>query len=112
MKFTQRGVVSVVTELIWRADIAKWAIQLHVKDSGTGIKRKDQSKLFRLFGTLQSTQQQNSQGIGLGLVICQGIVEMFGGTISLKSHWGKGSKFTYDFVLEDMELPGVRFEEL
>ena len=112
MKFTKRGEVSVVTELIWRQDIAKWAIQFHVKDSGTGIKKNDQGKLFRLFGTLQSTQQQNSQGIGLGLVICQGIVEMFGGRISFKSKWGKGSKFTYDFILEDQDLILARPDQL
>ena len=79
MKFTQKGTIMIVAELIWRSDVNKWAIQFQVKDTGVGIKKKDQSKLFQLFGTLQNTLQQNSQGIGLGLCICQGIVKVFGG---------------------------------
>lgn len=112
MKFTQRGTITIVTELIWKDPQQKWAIQFHVKDSGVGIKKKDQGKLFKLFGTLQNTQQQNSQGIGLGLVICQGIVKCFDGDISVKSKWGKGTKFMFDFIIEDQNIEGIEKEIL
>jgi signal transduction histidine kinase len=46
-----------------------------VQDSGIGIKREDRIKLFRLFGKLQNTRGMNTQGIGLGLVISDNIVE-------------------------------------
>ena len=44
-------------------------IEFIVKDTGVGIKKEDQSKLFKLFGFLDSTQEMNTNGIGLGLHI-------------------------------------------
>jgi len=47
--------------------------------------------LFRLFGFLDATKELNKNGIGLGLHICKMIVEQFGGLITCKSEWGKGT---------------------
>ena len=52
-----------------------------VRDSGVGISRDDQAKLFKLFGTLQNTRQMNNHGVGLGLHICKQLVEQFDGSI-------------------------------
>ncbi len=52
-------------------------------DTGIGIKKKDKAKLFKLFGCLQNTKQMNTQGIGLGLVICENIVNAFNGNIGV-----------------------------
>ena len=41
----------------------------------------------------------NTQGIGLGLVICENIVKAFNGQIGVKSRFGKGSKFCFSFLL-------------
>jgi signal transduction histidine kinase len=46
-------------------------LEIQVQDSGTGIKKEDQCKLFKLFGFLDATAQLNSKGIGLGLHISQ-----------------------------------------
>jgi len=50
-----------------------------VLDNGVGIRDKDKTKLFKLFGCLKSTHSMNTQGIGLGLVISKMITEEFGG---------------------------------
>jgi signal transduction histidine kinase len=71
-----------------------------VLDTGTGISKKEQKKLFKMFGCLQSTQQMNTQGIGLGLFICKQIVEQFEGDIFVKSQVGKGTRFTFSFLLD------------
>ena len=76
-------------------------MEVQVKDTGLGIKRKDKSKLFKLFGFVQSTQEVNTRGIGLGLVISKKIVEKFNGTIGFKSKWMKGSTFSYRMELEN-----------
>ena len=47
---------------------------IQVQDTGIGIKNKDRIKLFKLFGKLQNTRKMNTQGIGLGLVISENIV--------------------------------------
>ena len=44
-------------------------IEIIVKDTGVGIKKEDQSKLFELFGFLYTTKELNTNGIGLGLHI-------------------------------------------
>lgn len=65
-----------------------------------GIKRKDKKKLFKLFGFVQSTEDVNTRGIGLGLVISKKIVERFDGAIGFKSKWLKGSTFGFKIQLE------------
>ena len=50
-------------------------LEIQVIDTGIGIKKEDQGKLFKLFGFLDSSQELNTKGIGLGLhiskMICQ-----------------------------------------
>lgn len=56
-------------------------LEVQVKDTGVGIKPEDQKKLFKLFGFLESGEQVNSKGIGLGLHISKKISKMFNGDI-------------------------------
>jgi two-component system sensor histidine kinase EvgS len=46
-------------------------IRVAVKDSGLGISRRNQKKLFKLFGTIENDRNLNKKGIGLGLCICK-----------------------------------------
>ena len=77
---------------------------ISVMDTGIGIKKKDQAKLFKLFGTLQNTRQMNTQGIGLGLVISENIVKAFSGEIGVSSKFGKGTQFTFSLMLGKKDL--------
>jgi len=52
---------------------------IEVADTGVGITKQSIKSLFKMFGKLQSTQQINSGGIGLGLFICKQITEQFNG---------------------------------
>jgi K+-sensing histidine kinase KdpD len=71
-----------------------------VIDTGVGIRLQDQDKLFKLFGFVETTQNMNTHGIGLGLVIAQYIVNAFGGQITFVSEAEEGSTFTFQFLLE------------
>ena len=44
-------------------------MKISVEDTGKGIKKKDQNKLFKLFGFVDDAKGLNTNGIGLGLVI-------------------------------------------
>ena len=54
-------------------------VKISVEDTGVGIKKKDQDKLFQLFGFVKDADGINTHGIGLGLVISEKIVHQFGG---------------------------------
>ena len=62
---------------IFQPVIEKDKLVISVHDTGIGIKKRDILKLFKLFGTLKNTSQMNTQGIGLGLVISENIVQAF-----------------------------------
>ena len=53
------------------------------------------SKLFKLFGFLESTKELNTKGIGLGLHITKKITKMFDGDIVCHSNYGLGSNFIF-----------------
>ena len=70
-------------------------LKISVEDTGKGIKKEDQNKLFKLFGYVDDAQGLNTHGIGLGLVISQKIINQFDGQIFMKSEHGIGSEFTF-----------------
>jgi signal transduction histidine kinase len=76
-------------------------IEVIVKDSGVGIKEENLTKFFKLFGLLDQTKELNTNGIGLGLHICKKIIEQFGGGITCKSEWGKGTSFIFLIALDE-----------
>ena len=70
-------------------------------DSGVGIKKEDQSKLFKLFGFVADTSKMNTSGIGLGLVISDCLVTNLGGKITLESKENEGSTFSFTIKLHE-----------
>lgn len=71
---------------------------MRVEDKGIGIAFEDQEKIFQRFE--RATSIKNFDGLGLGLYISNEIVQAHGGTISVESEMGKGSKFTVSLPLE------------
>ena len=74
-------------------------IKVSVCDNGIGIQKNDLTKLFKLFGFLESSKEINSKGIGLGLFICKKISNTYGGDVSVQSEVNKGSEFSFTFML-------------
>ncbi|MCX5975121.1 MAG: PAS domain-containing protein [Coprothermobacterota bacterium] len=67
---------------------------LEVEDHGAGIPSQEQEQLFQPFQRSRSAQQKGIPGTGLGLYVCRRIVEEHGGTITLTSREGQGTKVT------------------
>lgn len=63
------------------------SIEIHFEDTGTGISQEDLSNVFKPFFTLKGV----NKGLGLGLTICQGIIEAHKGSIGVESKEGEGS---------------------
>lgn len=68
-------------------------IKIYVKDSGLGISAADIPHLFQKFYRVDNSSTRTIGGNGLGLYICQKIVELYGGKIWAESELGKGSCF-------------------
>jgi signal transduction histidine kinase/CheY-like chemotaxis protein len=74
---------------------------ISVEDSGIGIATEDLPKVFGMFAQLRSAQEHAAGGLGIGLALAKGIVELHGGRIEAWSAGpGKGARFT-------VRLPGV-----
>ena len=65
-----------------------------VQDTGIGIKQEDLDRLFTKFERLEMEHNSTVEGTGLGLSITKKLLDMMGGTIEVKSEYGKGSTFS------------------
>lgn len=98
IKYNRRGGrVTVTAESTHGGDTAV----LEVTDTGIGIAEEYLPRIFTEFYRVRSEETEEVQGTGLGLVICQKIVEELGGHISVRSEEGAGSTFR-------VELPVAR----
>lgn len=93
-QFTPRG--GTVT-LRFRIEHAGDRILLNgaIKDTGMGMSKEEMSNLFQRFGQSSRTIQAEFGGTGLGLTICQEIVTLQDGKMSVESEKGKGSTFSF-----------------
>jgi len=71
-----------------------------VEDTGIGIKEEDIGNLFSAYNQVDTKSNRSIEGTGLGLSITENLVELMGGTISVKSEYGKGTIFTIDIPQE------------
>lgn len=89
IKFTPSG--GQVTLRSYRVE-EEWI--LLVEDTGVGIAEEDMSKVFTRFWQADSSAQRRFQGAGIGLALVKELVEVQGGSVSLESHRGKGTRVT------------------
>ena len=94
VKYTKEGSVTLkirVTKLensIGRLDVA-------VIDTGIGIRKEDQGKLFDSFQRVDEVKNHNIEGTGLGLALTKYLLEAMGSKLLLESEYGKGSAFYF-----------------
>ncbi|MCI0366286.1 MAG: HAMP domain-containing protein [Phycisphaerales bacterium] len=92
IKFTERGKVEI--ELDQTRDGAGRQVQIHVRDTGIGIRAEDQAKLFQAFSQVDASAARRYEGSGLGLHLSQKLSHMLGAQITFESKIGAGSVFT------------------
>ncbi|MFA5803544.1 MAG: response regulator [Melioribacteraceae bacterium] len=104
VKFTEKGSVRLGIKVINRTDI-----EFSVTDTGIGISDENKKIIFSEFRQVDSSTSRKYGGAGLGLAICKKYVDLLGGTLSLQSVTGEGSRFY--FVLPDTVLDVVEVQE-
>jgi signal transduction histidine kinase len=76
-------------------------IEVWVNDTGIGIAKEDQDKVFQRFTQIDSSATRIQGGTGLGLAITKELVELHGGAIRLLSKLGKGSSFVFTLPIAE-----------
>jgi signal transduction histidine kinase len=88
VKFTRRGKIRVRVE----GAAAGW-IEVHVSDTGPGIRSRDRELVFEPFTQVDSSDRDGTPGTGLGLAISRRYARLLGGDVTVRSTLGQGSTF-------------------
>jgi PAS domain S-box-containing protein len=105
-KYTVKGKIEVVLR------VNKKHIQLHVNDTGRGISKENQLRIFERFTRIQAPQPRKYEGTGIGLALVKELVGLHGGSIKVHSEEGKGSSFIVLIPKGKSHLPAKQVFEL
>jgi len=94
-KFTSKGKIVLKMDYVMLSD-DEVDLRASIEDTGIGIKKEDLKKLFQSFQQVDSKRNRNIEGTGLGLAISKQLLTLMNGNISVKSKYGKGSKFFFN----------------
>jgi CheY-like chemotaxis protein len=95
LKYTERGEVRVTARLTDKRN----AVEFAVTDTGIGIPDQDLARIFDEFVQIENPLQRRVKGTGLGLPLSKRLAELLGGTISVDSTLGLGSRFAVTIPL-------------
>ena len=98
VKFTEKGEVSLNWE--WERQVDGVRVWFTVNDTGAGIPQDRTEAVFESFTQADGSTQRKFGGTGLGLTISKRLVELMGGSISVKSQLGSGTAFVVDLTFE------------
>ncbi len=110
-KYTEKGGFVTVTVSQWEDSQGGIVTQALVEDNGCGMGEAFQKKLFLPFTQERTTVSQGNQGIGLGLAVCSLLAKRMGGSLSVDSRPGEGSRFTFVFSGRPAVEPGQQEEK-
>lgn len=102
VKFTDQGGITI-TALASNQVGNNITIKFEVADTGIGIAKDKQDKIFDSFSQAESTTAQKFGGSGLGLTIAKDMVQAMGGELQVTSTEGVGTRFWFDLTLEQKQ---------
>lgn len=92
LKFTDKGSITL-TAFVVQETPSGYVIRFEVSDTGIGLSKKQQEKLFQAFEQADSSSTRAHGGTGLGLAITQRIAHLMEGDVGVESTEGVGSTF-------------------
>ena len=99
IKFTESGEIVLKVSLEPLTD-TQWKVLGFVSDTGIGMSSAEQTKLFEKFTQADSSTTRKFGGTGLGLAIVKQLCQLMEGDIAVNSETGKGSVFSFHFVVQ------------
>lgn len=103
VKFTEHGRIGI--------EVARGSVEhelrIRVLDSGIGITKEQQARLFRPFTQADPSMARKYGGTGLGLSISRRLCQLMGGDLGVESQAGAGAVFVFTFLAEATTMPEV-----
>jgi len=100
VKFTPEGGTIRLDASLAGREGSVYTVQIEVTDTGIGISKEQQARLFSSFEQADSSTSRKFGGTGLGLAISKRLVEMMKGRVWIHSEAGKGATFGFAFPAE------------
>ncbi len=99
VKFTEQGHVTlrVMPEAV---EDGRITLEFRIRDTGTGISRRDQQRIFEAFAQADGSARRNFEGSGLGLYISRSLIELMEGEIDFHTELGRGTEFRFTAVFD------------
>jgi signal transduction histidine kinase/CheY-like chemotaxis protein/ligand-binding sensor domain-containing protein len=95
IKFTHQGEIFIEVQQLQKTEKNHLELLFKVRDTGIGIPADKIDRLFKAFSQVDSSTTRKYGGTGLGLVICEKLVNLMGGAINVESSPGAGSTFSF-----------------
>lgn len=95
VKFTEKGQIDLVVSVFQVIDGEKVQLRFVVKDTGIGIKKKNQLRIFEAFSQADNSTTKKFGGTGLGLSISNQLLSLMNSQLELGSEFGEGSEFSF-----------------
>lgn len=113
LKFTEKGALhlTVSAHQGLQGQAGEQIITIEMKDTGIGMSKAEQQKIFTPFGQASSTIQTHFGGSGLGLWISRTLAQHMGGSLDFYSQKDTGSTFWFTFRATAVENPEIAIEQ-
>ncbi len=95
VSFTGAGVIRLEAELLPPSDGSGQTLRVAVSDTGLGIAADMQERIFHDFVQADNGSGRLDGGVGLGLAICRKLTDLLGGSLTVTSEIGRGSRFSF-----------------
>ncbi len=99
IKFTHRGKVSLEIERLNSPGGDAERLRFAVIDTGIGIADEKRSLIFEPFRQANGSTTRTHGGTGLGLSISSRLIDLMGGTLTVESQFGQGSRFSFELTI-------------
>ncbi len=112
LKFTEKGSVIFTISVNQKYSTDSNNLRFSVKDTGIGIEKENQNKIFEAFSQGDSSTTRKFGGTGLGLTISNQLLRLMNSKLELKSIKNKGSEFYFDIILKTSNSSNIINNEI
>lgn len=110
VKYTERGSVTFSVETATTKE-HPFALRVMVQDTGIGIRKEDQEKLFADYQRLDTERNRKIEGTGLGMSIVVGLLKQMDSQLEVESTYGEGSTFSFVLPQKIVDQTPVKLQE-